>query len=391
MSSLKNRIGRNIVISLYYAFRLFPIKKRKIFVSNFFGKGYGDSPKYIIDYLRKHYQGYDVVWVVNDNYEFPKGIRTVNINKIWGFIMSIYEQTTSKVWVDNSHKHAYERKRKEQYYIQTWHGDIPIKKIGADIKDNSQYETEWAKHDSQMADLVISGNKWMSRKYSEVYFYDGEVALCGLPRRDILYEVNSYLIKSIKRNIGIDDMKKVILYVPTFRNEDISSNKLGAYAVDFDWCGTIESLEKKLGGSWIGLMRLHPNASKHKDELNLPSNVIDVTGYPDIMELLLISDCCISDYSSALFDFAVSKKPCFIYAPDLDKYESERGYYFNSNELPFKVASSIKELKFNIENHNEKEYMSDLFHFYNDIIHMCPEGHASEYISRIIVDICNHK
>jgi CDP-glycerol glycerophosphotransferase len=84
MSSLKNKIGRNAVILLYHAFRIFPIKQKKIFVSNFFGKGYGDSPKYIVDYLRKHYLGYDIVWVVKDNYEFPNGIRTVNIQNLWG-------------------------------------------------------------------------------------------------------------------------------------------------------------------------------------------------------------------------------------------------------------------------------------------------------------------
>ena len=68
MSSLKSIIGRRVVTLLYYAFRIFPVKKKKIFVKNFFGKGYGDSPKYIIDYLLKNYSGFDIVWSVSDDY-----------------------------------------------------------------------------------------------------------------------------------------------------------------------------------------------------------------------------------------------------------------------------------------------------------------------------------
>lgn len=388
MTSLKNIIGKKIVISLYYAFRIFPINRKKIFVSNFFGRGYGDSPKYIIDYLLANYSGYDVVWSVKEDCKFPNGIRIVKNKGYFGIIRNIYEQTTSKIWVDNCRKYIFERKRKGQYYIQTWHGDLGFKKCEGDVIDKiPNKDIENSKHDSKMADLFVCGNEWMYTRYKEAYWYDGEIAVCGLPRRDILYQYNERLAAKLKSNLCIDENFKILLYVPTFRKDDIFNNHLGGYVSQFDWSVTLKTLENRFGGEWLGLMRLHPNAAKYKADLKLPDNVIDVTNYPDIIELFYISDCCISDYSSSLFDFAVTKKPGFIFAPDIVEYEGERGHYFSKKDIPFTVSSDIQELKTNIEKYDEEEYYKRHYHFYFDTIHIYPEGHASEYLSKKIIGI----
>lgn len=391
MINFKNILGRKIVVIFYYLFRIFPIQSKKIFVSNFFGKGYGDSPKYIIDYLINKYSDYDVVWSVIDDYEFPKGIRSVKKTGYWGLLKTIYEQVTSKVWIDNCRKHPFERKRNGQYYIQTWHGDIGNKKAGGDVLGISEEEISIGKHDSTMADLFVCGNEWMCSRYREAYWFDGEVAICGLPRRDILYHPNDDLINNIKGNLGISRSKKILLYVPTFRNEDIFEGHLGGYVSYFIWKDVLEALENRFGGEWIGLIRLHPNASKFKSELNLPKNVIDVTTYPDIMELLLVSDCCISDYSSALYDFSVSQKPGFIFAPDIDNYEIERGHYFSNEITPFTISSNIVELVHNIRQFDESLYKKRYNNFITNIIHLHPEGNASEYLCNRIIEVCNAK
>lgn len=391
MASIKNTIGRLIVIAFYYIFRVFPIKKKKIFVKNFRGRGYGDSPKYIINYLLNNYSDYDVVWCVKSEYFFPKGIRIVNDSTFYGLIKSIYEQVTAKVWIDNSRKFSFERKRKKQYYIQTWHGDMGVKKVGGDALDKTPTkEIEDAKHDSQMADLFVCGNQWMYHRYREAYWYYGEIATCGLPRRDILYSITDSQRIDIRKQLAIPQQVKLLLYVPTFRNENIFMNRIGNYASSFDWNLVLKAMRDKFGGEWYGLMRLHPNAEKFSKDIRLPERVINVTSYPDVNELYCISDCCVSDYSSSLFDFAITKKPGFIFAPDKDKYDDERGCYFTDQDLPFPVASDMNGLVDIILSFDDLAYSKKHKAFYHDTLQAYPEGHASEYITRRIIEVCNH-
>lgn len=391
MSSLKNHIGIQLVTSLYYLFRIFPINKKKIFVKNFGGRGFGDSPKYIISYILNHYSNFDVVWSVKGAFDFPKQIRVIDETGIIGLVRSIFEQVTAKVWIDNSRKLWFERKRKNQYYIQTWHGDIGIKKAAGDVVENMQLkEILSAKQDSKMADLFVCGNEWMCKRYREAYWYDGEIAKCGLPRRDIFYSITDEAINNIKHHLNIPKEAKLLLYVPTFRNEDIFSNKLGAYAFSFDWNSVLDSLKVRFGGEWCGLMRLHPNAVQYCKDLILPSRVKNVTQYPDVNELYCISDCCISDYSSSLFEFGVTKKPGFIYAPDKKEYAVERGYYFKEDQIPFPIAKDIKELVDNILSYDEDNYRRKHSGFYVNTIRMYSEGHASKYLAERIVEVCKY-
>ena len=390
MASLKNIIGRNAVISLYYIFRIFPIKKKKIFVKNFYGKGFGDSSKYIVNYLLKNYQGFDVVWSVNDKHDFPKGIRSINMNGICGMIKTIYEQTTAKVWIDNSRKYQFERKRKGQYYIQTWHGDIGFKKLLGDLKDTfPKKEIDTAYYDSGMTDLFVCSNEWFRDHCKERMFYDGEIAMCGTPRRDLFYTDDNMLREQIRKEIGVPDKVKLLLYVPTFRKEEFVNHRLGGYANSFDWGLILEALKQRFGGEWCGLMRLHPHAAKYSKDLNLPTNVFNVTNYPDISELMYVSDACISDYSSALFDFAITKKPGFIFASDKNNYEDERGYLFPESVLPFTVSTDVNQLSENIKNFDAEEYAQKHHSFYGETIHVCENGNASEYLARRIADVCN--
>lgn len=388
MSSVKSIIGRKAVTSLYYLFRIFPIKKNKIFVKNFYGRGYGDSPKYVVDYILNHYKGHDVVWCVNADYVFPDGIRTVNITSYKGLLKSIYEQVTAKVWIDNASKYYFERKRKGQYYIQTYHGDMGVKKNVGDVKDFPVDEMKSVKHDSQMADLYVCGNEWMVQRYREAYWYDGEVATCGLPRRDILYSATEDNINEIRKSLNIPSDAKLLLYVPTFRDENLFRHNIGSYAISFDWNVVLDAMKQRFGGEWYGLMRLHPNAAKYSKDLVLGDKVFNVTEYPDVDELYCISDSCISDYSSSLFEFAVTKKPGFIYAPDKDNYAGERGYYFTDEQLPFTVATDINRLVSDIVSYDDAKYQKRHNYFYNDLLHIVNEGHASEYLAKRIVEVC---
>src|SRR5699024_10923852 len=95
------------------------------------------------------------------------------------------------------------------------------------------------------------------------------------------------------------------------------------------------------GGKWLILVKLHPHLLSVSNELTENDYVVNVTTYDDIQELLLIADMLISDYSSLIFDYALTKRPCFLYVPDLEDYiKKERELYFNITELPFAYAKN---------------------------------------------------
>lgn len=351
-------IKNKIMTCLFYLMRVFPIKKNKIVVCSYLGHGFGDNGKYIIEQLLKQDGKYDIVWLTrNMEDQFPLGIRSVKYNTI----KSVYEQVTAKVWIDNRRKPGYVRKRKQQYYIQTWHGGVCIKKIEKDAVDAlSKHYIEAAKNDSKMADLFLSNSQWTTNLYRNAFWYDGEIEKNGLPREEILFQNNQEKKAEIKKRLGIKQDTKVVLYAPTFRKKkDTQSLKL----YNLPWKNIIECLQSRFGGNWISVIRLHPNLYKIKDSLSLPHNTVDATSYPDMQELLLIADCLISDYSSCVFDFAVSMKPVFLYIPDYSDYMEDRGSYFDIFTLPFPARTEMGELLKEILRFNEESYSQKLMIF----------------------------
>jgi CDP-glycerol glycerophosphotransferase len=155
---------------------------------------------------------------------------------------------------------------------------------------------------------------------------------------------------------------KIVLYAPTFReNRSIQPYKL-------NWNIILESFKNLFkDDNVIVLLRLHPGMIGTFVFDLLDENFMkDVTNYPDMQELLSVSDVLITDYSSTMFDFALLGKKCFIYASDYDKYD--RGFYFSIKKLPFPFASTQKELIYNVDNFDIKSYKKGIDKFFNDYI-----------------------
>lgn len=375
------RLEWGFKIFLFYFFRMFPIKNNKVVITSYFGKGYGDNAKYIAEELLKE-EKFDIVWLLGDlSDELPNAIRKVKYDSF----AAIYELATAKIWIDNCRKPIYARKRFNQYYIQTWHGDIGNKRVENDAND-SLYNSyiKMAKRDSKMADLFVSGNQWMTEKYRTSFWYEGEVAKCGYPRRDILYS-DTEKIWFFKKKLGVSEDSKICLYAPTFRKANNGIIDLSVY--DVDWDSVLNALKQRFGGEWTILIRLHPNISQYSKQLSIPNKAMNVTDYPDMQELMAVSDICITDYSSSVYDFAVTKKPGFIFAKDLSDYLKDRGTYFDFSDTPFVVAETNEALIEAISNFDFVEYEEKHEHFYRDILGMYSEGNASEYICGVIKGI----
>ena len=372
---------RRISVWLYLPF---PVQKNKIVVSSYYGNGYGDNPKYIVEELLRRKLDLDIVWIVRDKSiakSLPQGVRYC----VKDSLLHNYHMATAKVWIDNCRK-SFFYKKKSQYYIQTWHGDIGLKKVEKDAeKALAKSYVKWAKRDSKAANLFISGNAWEAQKYRDAFWYDGEILICGYPRRDILYK-DDIAIDDLKAQIGIPLDCKVLFYAPTFR-KCIQKPDMSVY--NLAWDDILEAARQRWGGKWIGMIRLHPNIAAHSKELHLPKNVIDMSQYPDMQELLAVSDVCLSDYSSSVFEFAVTGKPAFIFATDFEDYKKDRDVYFSFDDLPFQVAQSNNELHQHILSFSDVDYKLKHAKFYNDTIGICEEGKASIKIADIIKGICN--
>ena len=302
--------------------RVFPVKSNKVVFQSFYGRRYGDNPKYIAEELRKNKKDIDFVWITNGQEEpaVPEGFRVVRFR---GF-KYIYEMSTAKIWVDNCRK-EYCIKKKNQYYMQTWHGGFTLKKVERAVESelDPNYVRQ-AKRDALQTDVMLSNCNELTEIYCEDFWYKGEILSRGLPRNDRLFSFTDQDVKSIRDALGVENNTHLLLYAPTFRK----NSGLEAYSIDYERC--CRALEKRFGGSWKIMLRLHPKIFAAADNITFDDRyAVNASHYPDVQELYMISDFLITDYSSVIFDFALLKRKALFYADDISDYMDDRGFYYN--------------------------------------------------------------
>lgn len=334
----------NLLLFFWYRvigrfFWLFPVKKEKVAFQSFFGKGYGDNPKYILEELRKRQlASVEFVWFIKKGQSienFPKDIKAIQ-RFTW---RELYHLATAGIWIDNSRKHYGVCKRRSQFYMQTWHGGLGFKKIEKSANMGKWYEIS-AKHDSRLIDVMLSGSTWQTNLCKTQFWYDGVILESGLPREDIWFQNKSELLKNTgKIKTGILSKKKYVLYAPTFRD----SKDTAIYNIDFK--KVLFLLEQCWGGEWVALIRLHPNMADKSQKIAQENKVIDVTNYSDINQLILDCDLFISDYSSCVLDSIWAGKPGILYIPDISEYERERGFLISPKQYPLPYAETNEELQ----------------------------------------------
>ena len=369
-------IIRTCIRSVLYCF---PIQKHKVVFLNYDGKGYGDNPKYIAEELIRQNLPCKMVWLAKDGCYVPSNIKKVHD---YGFA-AFYELSTAKIIISNCKFNIpiyyIKRKKKKQYYLQTWHGDFGPKYIEKEIEDfvSSDYLAT-SKADSAATNAILSGNKFFSKVLKESFWLPEqcEILEYGVPRNDIYFRGDDLKIR-LKKQYGFFMDDKILLYAPTFRDDyDVS-----CYNIDF------ERLKKALFQSdneaWKIIVRLHPNVSSKATLFRYNENIIDGSSYSDQQELCMISDCLITDYSSIMGDFLLMKKPVFLYATDLEKYADKtngrglRDFYF---ELPFPMSRNQVELESHILEFNKKKYVEKVETFMQKYYCTFDDGHASEKV-----------
>lgn len=358
----------------------------------FGGKNYSDSPKYVYEYMMKHHPNYEFIWVFKKpgNVYLPGPAKKVKKGSA-----AYYEAySKAKYWVANARLPLYLNKKPNQVYIQTWHG-TPLKRLANDMKvirmpgtTTDNYKRNFREETSRW-DYLVSPNAYSTKIFETAFWMPPEKILeVGYPRNDLLVNRanDEAYIQELKESLNLPQDKKVIMYAPTWRDDEFV--KKGKYL--FDLKIDLDNLQQKLGDEYVILLRMHYLISNALDLRGYEDFAIDVSNYSDISELYLVSDCLITDYSSVFFDYGVLKRPQIFFAYDLDKYGQDlRGFYLDyNNDLPGPIYQDAYKLAEDLKNLDqiEAEYKDKIERFYNDFCAL--EDGAS---SRAIADIITRK
>ncbi|GIN96829.1 hypothetical protein J6TS1_26990 [Siminovitchia terrae] len=259
------------------------------------------------------------------------------------WIRSIYHLATSNViFIDNYFGFLAAVKFKPNVKcIQLWHAAGAIKQFGLmdpSITARSPKAIQRFKKVYSQFDYVVVGGEKMADIYRESFGVREENILrTGIPRTDFFFDEQALqkTAAALKKTYPIIQEKKVILYAPTYRE-----NEFNVSSVPLD----IEKMYQELKDEYILLLRLHP--AVHFDLSNqYPDFVYDVSGYPDINHLLAVTDLLISDYSSIPFEFSLLQRPMIFFAYDLEEYGKSRGFWEPYEQLvPGPVVYNSKDL-----------------------------------------------
>ena len=364
------------------------INNRKIMFLTFQGS-YNCNPKAVANEIIKQKLPYELVWVVKkedlkNKEQYPKELKLVRKNTL-----KFYKEAAScKVFVENANNFEYlKMKKKEgQYILQPWHGAMGFKRLDPGSVKNENWVKKAMKLD-EITDYCIVNSDFEIDVFRNSYWPTTEMLKYGHPRNDILFNKNNEFeiySKKVKEMYGISKDVKIAMYAPTYRD----NSSLESYNLDFEKLH--EALVKRFGGKWCIMLRMHYKLRK----INLPDNLVDkvvnATDYPDMQELLCVCDLGITDYSSWMCDYVLTRKPGFLYTADIEKYVDERGFYYPLESTPFPVCKTNDELYEAIINFDEKKYSLEVDKFLKDR-GSYESGEASEKVVEKIKEITGYE
>lgn len=366
-------------LAYYHHYLKMPIKENVVLFETFMAKNYSDSPKYIYEALNKMYPGkYECVWAINGKHDIPYGAKTI---KRFSFQYAYY-CAISKYLVFNVRQPLWFRKREGQVFLETWHG-TPLKRLVFDQEEvtsaSPKYKEQFYKQRKEW-DYLVSANPFSSKTFRSCFMYEGKMLEYGYPRNDILYASDKEeRAKRLKEKLGIPLDKKTILYAPTWRDDE----HYGKGEYKFTLALDLKKMKTMLEKDYVLLLRTHHYIADKIDTTGLGGFAYNLSTYDDISEIYLITDICITDYSSVFFDFANLKRPILFYTYDIEKYKNQlRGFYIDMNtEVPGPLLYTSEEVIDAILHIDkiQKRYQKRYDEFY-DRFCCFDDGHASENI-----------
>ncbi|SDN02800.1 CDP-glycerol glycerophosphotransferase [Fictibacillus solisalsi] len=308
-----------------------PVKKNLVMFESFLGKQYSCNPRAIYEYLKESRPDLELVWSV-DGRSISK-FEDAGIPYAKRFSVKwLFKMARARYWVTNSRMPLWIPKAKHTVYFQTWHG-TPLKRLAADMDEvhmpgtnTKKYKANFHKESSKW-DYLLSPNAYSTEIFRRAFNFHKEVVEVGYPRNDVLYTKNNPSdIKELKEKLQLPQDKKVILYAPTWRDDQFYGK--GRYKFDLEL--DLLQLKDKFGEDYVIVLRMHYLVAENFDLSPYEGFAFDFSYHGDINELYLVSDIMITDYSSVFFDYANLKRPMLFFVYDIESYRDKlRGFYFD--------------------------------------------------------------
>lgn len=352
-------------VNTRYMKRLFKMGHRQfdattIIFESFGGRQVSDSPLAIYELFKKLYPGFRYIWSVEREavpYCKANGISyVVRRTARWARTLE-----KAQYWISNARFPAWVRKPKYVTYIQTWHG-TPLKKLGLDIENVAMPGTNTAAYhrnfvsEANRWDALVSPNDYSTQIFRSAFGFKNQILKVGYPRNDELINSSPEDVTALKQQLGIPLDKKVVLYAPTYRDNQFAEK--GKYTFELPF--SLADFRERFGQDAVLILRMHYLISNALDVSDYSDFVYDLSSYPNISDLYLVSDLLITDYSSVFFDYAYLQRPILFYPYDYHLYKDElRGFYLDyEKDLPGKIAQNEADLLDNVEEFLQRPDMS---------------------------------
>ncbi|MBY6837712.1 glycosyltransferase [Clostridium botulinum] len=330
---LRKSNNKDFIYKIFYGlFSLLPVNRKKIIMLSY-QESITPNFEPIFNRINKNFNDFSVRYIGGNN---------KNLSQL---INLLYNMATANVILLNDYyRHIYPLNiRKKTSVIQIWHATGIFKKFGllALGKNDSNGETFELKAHKSYTDIVTS-SEYVRKAYAEAFGLNIEntVAL-GVPRTDIFFNKEYKLIvkEKIYKQFPEIDGKKVILYAPTFRGNANERKKFRNQLI-------FNQLKQLKDKGYLIFIKLHPTVQNQIEiPIDMRDFIYDMTRYPNINELFLISDILITDYSSNIFEFSLLNKPIILFAYDLEKYLLERGFYEDYEKMvPGPICTNTEQL-----------------------------------------------
>ena len=351
------------------------IEPRKVVLSCNFGRGYLCNPKYIAEALERLYPGeFDLVLLVRKRDEsLPAYLRQVR----YGSRAAQRELVSARFWIYNFRDCRFVPKKDNQILIQAWHACLGAKRCERDVEETlGESYVRLAKADGGETDLMVSDNRLTASVYQKSFWFTGPVFRAGTPRNRPLILGDTSKRDTVRRTLGVPSDMQLCLYAPTFRSD---------YSFEwyrFDYEGVCSALFERFGKNFVLAYRLHPNMAT-RERPSFLDDLIDATDYPDQQELLAATDVLISDHSSIMDDWCLTGRAGFVFAPDFDEFNQDRGLYYSLDTRPFPVAADSDGLVEAVLNFDPDGLSRRTTEFLS-MVGLDDDGRGDEEVARVI-------
>lgn len=372
-----------------FPLRLLPLKKNRVLLHNDLAYNYSCNPKYVAEFLKKYYSNkFDIIVSVKEPERYQKKTENRDLTFVcFNSIKYFFYSMTSTVFLTNSGGFAYIPLRKSQVVINTWHGGGAYKRIGRYMYGDTPMFRKDLMLSSKSTTVFLSTCKKFTEVVSDsVLVPKDKFWEIGMPRNDMLINKNDKEYRCVRDKIGLKDGERLVLYAPTYRkpNDNYFKESIAiSYGID---CNRVcAALKKRFGGSWVFGLRFHPGITNRG--ILSGENILDLSDYEEMQELLLAADVMINDFSSSMWDFMLTGRPSFLFAIDLMHYIETTEVETPIQEWPFPKSTNNDELEETILNFDEKRYKEACEKHYRDL-GGCESGKATQLVCDYINKNC---